>query len=556
MDIMAPSSSVHLWSLRGALPLLLLFVLSGCAMHITWPEKDGDILCAPVSVIASWEGTVTANSFVAKLDNVDVTSQFAVQLPNQHASALLATTTGLHTLVLGGEFAGLFGNSNGTATRTFTVPGLSIAAEPSTSHLARNESMEVTVLASACRGTGTVTVSLPAPPAEVTPSPSSFVVNFPALPPGFTVVGTTTESGTLGLTASATAPPTHSTVAVSGNAAEQSASTTFVIDVATPHIDSLDPSVQSRGGTVTIHGTDLDPNCLLNSVELDQINNWAVKVPVPVSPRRCPTTTELLFDVPSDLPLYGSTDVTVTDAGFRTNTLKLTVAREGGSFVEITPDILGMISSGRFCANGAVRLDVTGTNVTGTNVARYVTTGPSATTVGNISFTRDTNSIVPYFNATPTSLTDLGGAGFSSGLCNLGLVLDAGKDPYRSNALPALNLVDFNTVIRDGAYYFPFVSAVNVTSEGVHTYIKAAPRIFRSPDGTIILVVHPSTSGYKMAVGVIDAFKLTQWAQADDAITTIDTDTTDSAASVSAELTANNEIVLTVGGTTFTVPIR
>lgn len=206
--------------------------------------------------------------------------------------------------------------------------------------------------------------------------------------------------------------------------------------------------------------------------------------------------------------------------------------------------VSNQISSGRTCTGGPggnVRLDVTGT---GPFTATFVRLTAPATPIGSFQFRKDTPQINAYAGATLEEILNLGGAGFS--LCSLGVVLDADARSYAQRVL-ALTLIDLQTGTKGTPYGFGYYSPA-VQNGNTYYYTRSAPTIFRSPDGTIILVEHPSiTTAFRVAVGVIDAVKL---GQAGQLISTVETSATQ-VGFTSGQVNANNQIVLTVSGTTY-----
>ncbi|HEY3044835.1 MAG TPA: IPT/TIG domain-containing protein, partial [Vicinamibacterales bacterium] len=473
-------------------------MLSGCAMAIDTPKNDGDSVCSPVQVGVSWQGTVTNNTFSATLDNVDVTPQFAVDYGNRRASAQLTAPLGPHTLVAAGQFLGFFGStSNGNATRTFRVPGLTVAANPTSLTLAKNSSnTPLTVVVSGCPGA--VNVTLAGLPTGVTATPPTVQVNVPSNP-------------AFNLQALATATTGRYTVTINATAPGQMASTMFTIDLGTPTISAVNPAMQPKGGSVTISGTGFDAVCSRNTVRIGGVD---------VMPATCsPAGTSLSIAVPSQAS-YGATPITVSVGGLTSNGVPFTVSRQSGAFVDITDDVSNQISSGRTCTGGPggnVRLDVTGT---GPFTATFVRLTTPATPIGSFQFRKDTPQINAYAGATLEEILNLGGAGFS--LCSLGVVLDADARSYAQRVL-ALTLIDLQTGTKGTPYGFGYYSPA-VQNGNTYYYTRSAPTIFRSPDGTIILVEHPSiTTAFRVAVGVIDAVKL---GQAGQLISTVETSAT------------------------------
>lgn len=480
-------------SRRAVVIVVLTLIAGGCSIAIDWPKNDGDRVCPPVQVVVNWKGDMS--NFAAALDGVDVTSQFFVSYSNQRASAQLTTTTGSHTIVARGVFQGLFGPSSGDATRTFTVPGLSLTTNPTSLKLAKNSSAPVAVIASSGCGGGTVNVTFPTLPPGVTATPSTLTI---------------TSSATTNIQASASAPTGKYTVPVSGTAGSLSASTSFSIDLGTPTVTSVTPNVQVKGGTLTIAGSGFDPLCTLNLVTLGGVN---------VTPSICsPAGTSVSIQIPPQAN-YGATQTIVTVGGLLSNSVPLTIARDPGNFV--TANVVSQLSSNRTCSNangsaGNVSVQVA---QLGTNSYRATYKLAGAVVGSAINFAPDNPA---------ASASNYGGAGFS--LCAAGLVLDAG--------LRKLNLLNFDTgAVTVNTFFF-------LTPTGNFV----GPQIFRSPDGTIILFL-TAGSGQNFGAALIDVDKV-HFGQV------IATSQVCLSAPMAA-INGSNEIELSCGGTqktTFPIP--
>lgn len=492
------------------------FLAAGCSITIDYPTNDGEYACPSVQVVGKWAaGNVSPGTFVARLGNLDVTNQFAVNYTTGQAQALLSMPPGNHTLALTGKFKNIF-SSNGTmstTTRTFTVPSLTLKASPDPFKADKATTKPLVIEASAC--SGPVSITLSGLPAGVTANPATFhVYNSPA---AGTLSSKTVFFGkaSTNLTTSASAATGNYTVTINGTQLVESASTTFIVAVAgSPSITAVSPAFQVKDGTITITGTAFDPTCSDNNVTFSTSGAGGLSVP----PSTC-TATSVSAVVPTQLP-YGETQVTVGPAGLPSNALTFTVARQPGSFVPITADIVQQTSSGRMCSGGNFRVDVVAAT-TGSMTASYEKMPATGYPVGSFTFHTHTQT----FN-NPMGLA-YGGAGFS--LCSLGIVLDAVSTVQSVD----VKLLDLNT-----GHMRTYPVRLDMPS------LHVAPGIWRSQDGTIIMVQHASTIQSQVAVTYIDAvslglpFKVVQT-------------TTLNALSTSALINANNEIVLTVAGTTY-----
>jgi hypothetical protein len=291
---------------------------------------------------------------------------------------------------------------------------------------------------------------------------------------------------------------------------------TLAVIVPPPKVNSATPSVQQVGGTVTISGANFSPGCANNVVTIAGMN---------VTPTAC-TATSLTFSVPSQAPL-GGTSISVTTSMTKSNSINFTVARQPGNFVEITSDIVGQTSSGRTCSTGAVRLDVCPPNCAGHPVGAYVATYTriaNNTPIGQpIEFRKDNLRVA-----------GLGGAGFS--LCTLGIVLDGDASGY----IPQLMAFKFLDLQSGSAFQANPYGFNYVTPAGNASY---NPRIFRSPDGTVILVVTPANIGPpQLTAGFID--KVSGRVISQVGITQV-------TGTISASITSANQISFSFGGTTF-----
>lgn len=491
--------------------VLATLLAGGCSVAIDWPKNDGDFACPPVQVVVNWKGDMLPGTFFAKLDNVNVTPQFFVSYPNQRASAQLMMPHGAHTLEAGGDFKQLFSTTPAqvTGTRTFTVPG-SLSPSPNPLPVIRNSTTPLTVGVTACSGPMTVTLS--GLPFGVAANPSTFTVNNPQAAGSVSQPTTAGASGTTSIVTSTGAAAGNHTVTLQGTAPGVTLSRTFTIQVTPPTISGVNPNPQQRGGTVTVSGTGFDPSCANNVATIGGVN---------VTSSTCsPAGTSASFVVPPTAK-FGAGQLTVMVNSLpSSNSWNFTVARQFGNFVPITADVLQQRPSGRLCSpGGTVRVDVA-PGAVGANTASYRRV-PAGTQVGSLQLDSHTATVgvVPPF--------DVGGAGFV--FCTHGLALDAVASPGPL----ALRFLD----LQSGAtanYAFPFVTPVGNNA--------VVPGLWRSQDGTIIMVAHASSAGNQVAVTLIDTLKLGQTLATRQTLTT-------QVGAISAQITLANQIVVTVSGT-------
>ena len=326
-------------------------------------------------------------------------------------------------------------------------------------------------------------------------------------------LSTSTEvaAGAYSATLSGTSPP---------RTAQQS---TLAITVTRPTVSSVSPTKAPRGATVTVSGTDFDPNCVNNYVTLASIN---------VVPSSC-TASSVNVLVPNVAP-YGPTQVSVTTNSVVSNSVAFSVARESGAFVEITQDVQGRISSPRTCSTGEVRL-----NVTGSYVASYRRSANNALIGNSIGFQHDSRTMTAYSGATPVKVRGVGGAGFS--LCSTGIVLDADAIDTSDHVF-AYRFLRFD----DGGLFskaFDYFTAITVDAGGTRRYGSIIPELYRSPDGTIFIAVVASDTGVRKKALIIDR-------QNGNTLATVEFQD-QHWGSLSATLTSTNTVVITYTGITY-----
>ncbi|MCG6533785.1 MAG: IPT/TIG domain-containing protein [Syntrophales bacterium LBB04] len=289
------------------------------------------------------------------------------------------------------------------------------------------------------------------------------------------------------------------------------------------NITGVTPKVQQKGGTITITGSNFNSDCQSNVITIGG---------VATKPTGC-TSTSLTAQVPQQAR-YGHGNVLVN--GYSNNSSDLTVARVFGDFVEITNDIVGQRST-RTCSTGAVRLDVCPPNCPGYASGAYVASFKNAypnTSIG---------SPITFFKDNP-KVSNLGGAGFS--LCSVGIVLNAYAN--NPNGLMEFQFLDLDTgkifgspVGQPGRGY-----GLNLEVDVKNPPTTYNPRIFRSPDGTIIMVIAGAGQGVaNLQAGFIDKFG-PLGSGAFGAIYNLQI-----SGNIAATVTSNNQISLTVGSTTY-----
>jgi hypothetical protein len=305
-------------------------------------------------------------------------------------------------------------------------------------------------------------------PSGVTSSPSTFAIKG------------ATEKTTLSANANAPTGKFSATVYGTESGGTSPTPTSFQVNVtpatlAQPKLTSVTPTVQQRGGDITMTGSGFDLNCSSNIVDFAGVKGMANSPCVPGA---------LTLKVPTQA-LYGSTTLKVMSSGVYSNGIPFSVGRQAGSFSEITSDVL-FRQTNRSCAGGTVKVEVpTGTPSlpSGTSYVASYRKVPANSLVGNSSIPFQSDfSYLDTFPRTSTRfiISGIGGAGFS--LCSVGLVFDGGN-----GGSARLFLRDLET----GANFqgSPYSVAIRVPRLNKPHSQNYHPRFFRSPDGTIILVV-------------------------------------------------------------------
>jgi hypothetical protein len=338
----------------------------------------------------------------------------------------------------------------------------------------------------------------------------------------FTVTNTSTggeAKSTLAL------QPGQHTVGASGDyqfiyAQHASATSTFTVTgpaVPIPTIGSLTPNIGPRNTAVKITGTNFSTNCADNAIAFG--TGSATATP-PCS------STVINFSVPTQAS-FGSNNVTVTVQAAKSAAAAFTVARVPGVFTEITMDIEGKTASTQ-CAPGAAKLNI----CAGVNCS--APTYPFTASFTNSGGTAIGQPLGFHQNGTGTS--GIGGAGFS--LCTVGVVLDADTHTNGTSAqamgIQFLDLSTGHLFPLSGQYFFNYGAPNNAS------YV---PRIFRSPDGTILIVATASTIGPSTSTAAV----VDQANPNTPANTTCTS--TNATAAFSASITASNTVSISLAGT-------
>lgn len=373
-------------------------------------------------------------------------------------------------------------------------------------------------------------------PSGVTSSPSTFAIKG------------VTEQSTLSANAKAPTGKFSATVYGTESGGTSPTPTGFSVYVtpatlAQPKVTSVTPTVQQRGGTITVNGSGFDLNCSLNDVDFAGVKVKANSSCVPGA---------LTVTVPTQA-LYGSTTLKVISKGVASNGIPFSVGRQTGSFSEITGDVLYKHTS-HFCAGGSgtkkVEVSTVGTSQpSGTAYDASYRKVLANSLVGNSSIPFQSDfSYLDTFPRTSTRyiISGIGGAGFS--LCSVGLVFDGGN-----GGSARLFLRDLET----GANFreSPYSVAIRVPRLTKPYSQNYHPRFFRSPDGTIILVV---TAAAESGTGhLIATFydTVTRAELSNVPVSKPVNSATIGNPAISAMLGADNRITLSVGKETL-APIR
>jgi hypothetical protein len=511
-------------SLRVAVAIALL--LSGCAVFNIVSPTANTGFNSPVSTEVDWGASLQSNTFKVVLDPsgsaTDVTSQFTTSVTSNggsKATANLAIPPGSHALLVSGNlwtwYSQAYDFTSTTVTFTVNPPAFSVSPSPNPLNVPVGGQATLSVNVTAGAGiTGPAAVTVGGLPNQV--SAPSFSVNLS----GGSGNGTTTVKAT------SSASPGPSAANVTGTAASsQTASANFTLNVGSaPHVTSVSPTMQTRGGSVTISGSNFDTHCANDAVTIGG---------AAATPSSC-SASSLTVSVPQAASFEPNPGQLTVKTGAGTSSgINFTVARQPGAFVEITTSIEGQVSN-RTCSTGAVQLNICSSNC-GSNYP-YVATFQKAPNGPQI------NQPIP-FHLNNSRVGGLGGAGFS--LCTVGVVLDgdtSGVSPQLMG-IEFLDLVTANHFPSGGYYFFNYG-----TPAGNASYV---PRIFRSPDGTILIVASASTIGpSQLTAAVFDQ---------ESSASGVNTNCQSSSASnsFSASITSTNQVSITLAGTSCSaVPIH
>ncbi len=458
------------WNSPSRRRLIALFGLSaalGACMTIVKPTNNQTV-SSPVDIQVDWNVGMQRGTFnvvltdQATLQSTDITSQFVTTcIPGNSgcsATASLLLGGGTYTLNASGNLSYALDYVNTNRQQSFTVVGPSFSLSATPDPLAVTTGGNKTLTIKVGRGggfTGPVAVTLTGLPTGVTAAPATVTV-----PTGV-------ASATMTIAAAPTAALGQYKPTLLGSAQTLSAQTAFTLTVVAPAptISKVTPASQSRGGTAVIAGTGFDPICSNNSVAMGTAST---------TPTSC-SATSISFQVPQ-LATFGTTSVKVNTSGQSSNTLPFRVTRQAGSFVDITADISGQTIN-KTCSAGTVKVDICA-NCTG-----YA--APFAATYRVAANNNQIGSVI-QFRKDNQRVAGLGGAGFS--LCSIGIVLDGNAQGYLPQ-LMALTFLDLGSGLAFQVSPYGFNYG---TPSGTASY---TPRILRSPDGTVLLVVTAATQG-------------------------------------------------------------
>jgi hypothetical protein len=386
-------------------------------------------------------------------------------------------------------------------------------------------------------GTSTATVGVARQPSFTDPVNVTL-----ALPGGVTAAPATLAIGggsaATTLTASANAPTGNFTATAKGTGSGTSPSTSqksFHVNVtaaaAGPKVTNVAPAVPHRGAAITVTGSGFDPTCGSNMVGFAGVN---------VVPTACGAGS-LTVTVPTQAP-YGLTTLKVTSSGRSSNGVAFSVGRQAGNFAEITGDVLHQHTT-RACAGGTAKVEVpagTPSTPSGTTYVASYRKVPANSLIGtSITFQSDF-SYLDTLGGTSTRriIANIGGAGFS--LCTVGLVFDGGN-----GGSARLFLRDLETAADfQGSPYAVDIRVPRLTAPFTQDY---DPRLFRSPDGTVILAVTaaPASGTGNLVATFYD--KATRAKLSSLPISKPANSATIGNPAISATLGADNRIALTVG---------
>ncbi len=498
--------------------LFAAVVLTSCTTFSIDAPLNGSTVQNPVAAAVSIKPPDNyCGGFTAKLDGQDVTGLFS-PMPSGGGAYLPNLAYGSHTLTASVQdqaITGFFICRTEMASVTFTIPPpFTLSASPNPLIVRRNSSSTLTVGVNRSAGfTGAVNVQVSGLPAGMTASPSTFQIPA-ALTTGSTLI-----------IASQTATAGPSSGVLTGTSG---VTTSFPLNVPGPTLTSITPSTPALGSLITIAGTNFDPTCSNNTV-----NITGPLGSVSGSPSGTCTSTLLSFQLPTTTPL-GPDQISVSTNGLSSNTMLLSVARQTGLFAEITSGIEGNVSGTRMCSSGAVQLQFCGPGCAGYPAADIVATYINTSTGRPIG-----QPLV--FQANNTQVIGVGGAGF--GQCDVGIVLDGNASGYTAQLMSVqfLALVPGTLqgqIFPRGGYSF------NYKTPAPGSYV---PRIFQSPDGTLLIMVTASTLGPSQLTAAV--FDLIHPTSAPDTTCTSLTNITNT---FTAAVTSANQVAINLAGTSCT----
>lgn len=495
-----------------------LFVTGCSGFTIVAPQNGATSVTSPVGANVTWNDS-GMSSIHFTVDGADQTSAFSItNLSNGgSATASLPLSLGSHSLVVSGDYY-FAGTIHTSASSAFTVIGPFFTLSPSPNPLTLAPGAAGTLTMSVNRGggfSGPVTVTFSGLPPGVSANPSPLTI--PA----------TSGSGQAMLTATSATATGQFPISVSGSSGTLTNQQSFTLAIAwpTPNISSVNPKIQPRGSTVTVTGTNFAATCANDGVSVGGVNNFPPAAPC--------TTTSLSYQVPQQAA-YGAAQLTVSSHGQVSNAMAVTVARTPGQFTEITSNIEGQTSNQTCSPGGTVKVSI----CSGVNCS--VPTDPFTATFNRTTGGAQVGQPIG-FHKNSSNVSGIGGAGFS--LCTVGAVLDADATSYSPQAM-GIEFLDLGT-----GHLFPpggFYTFNYGTPSGTASYV---PRIFRSPDGTILIVVTASTIGpSQLTAAVFD--------QINQGSPDLSCQSANASSSFSASITASNQISASLAGTSCTITIH
>lgn len=444
---------------------------------------------------------VTSGASTVTIAGASATLQLNAALdlaPASHALSLAATSPGM----TGGSYP----------AQVEVVSPFTLSASPSPVELPINGSASLAIGVSRVSGfTGPVTVRLSGLPAGVSAAPASLAIGG--------------ASGTFTLSAATGATPGVTTILLSGTAATATQATRGItLNLGRPSVAAVSPSSGPRGSTVTITGSGFNPVCALNTVAFGSIT---------VAPASCATSlTSLTVVVPGNAP-FGSSPITVTSAGMESPPVAFRVNRQPGNFTNAGSTI-GLTS--RTCATGRYSVTIAGGPAIYTATYRRVSDNA---TVWTESFDRDSESFEDPGGADwDVSVNGAGEAGFAS--CTTGVVID-----MKHAACPRRMAVKLRDLDRAASFAIsPYCFfAYSGDPPGVEGPAFLMPRVYHSPDGSLIALAVASPLGAQIRLELVDQ------AGGGNRFRTVEL--TGIGGSTVLSVTSDNRVAVTHGGTSY-----